>query len=71
MKLPARALGELPGSELPRRFDLWGRVYEIEQTYRIVRQGPDCPPVIILPPATPPGGGVIIISGGISSELIS
>ncbi len=55
-----RAIGQLGDGVLPRRLQLEGTLYEVDQTFRIV-QGP-----CILPPIapTPPDGGVIVIGGG-------
>jgi hypothetical protein len=52
--------GELPGSGLPRRIAVAGKLVEVDVTYQVRRE--DCDPIIILPPSapTPPGGGVII-----------
>lgn len=61
----SRVSGPLPDRELPRRFHLQGRLYQVDQTF-FIRDGA-CPPGSELPPIVPapPGGGVIIIGGGI------
>ncbi|MBW2384657.1 MAG: filamentous hemagglutinin N-terminal domain-containing protein, partial [Deltaproteobacteria bacterium] len=43
-------------SELPRRFQLEGTLYQVDQTFRIPDD--DCEPIVVEPP--PPDGGVII-----------
>ncbi len=56
--------GPLPSSELPRRFQLHGSLYQVDQTFRI--HDGFCPPIIVLPPPPPPppGGGVILSGSG-------
>ena len=55
-----QAIGQLGDSMLPRRLQLEGTLYEVDQTLRIRRDPCILPPVELLPP----GGGVIVIGGG-------
>jgi hypothetical protein len=58
-----RAAGYVGDTALPQRFRLAGTLYEVDQTFRIVRAGPVLvPPPSPLPP--PDGGGVVIAGGG-------
>jgi filamentous hemagglutinin family protein len=56
------AVGRLVDGVLPRRLELEGTLYEIDQTFQIERGPCAVPPV---PEAPPGGGGVVIGAGGV------
>ncbi len=59
----SRARGWRAGDPFPRRLELRGRLFEVDQTFRIIRSGSGIPgDPLALPP--PPAGGVIVIGGG-------
>ncbi|MBW2422464.1 MAG: hypothetical protein JRH19_28320, partial [Deltaproteobacteria bacterium] len=65
-----QALGQLPGSPLPRRLHLRGTLHEVDQRFQILND--DCSfPTLPLPPRPPrlPDGGSVIIAGGSNVSL--
>ena len=56
------AIGQLGDSVLPRRLHLEGTLYEVEQSFEVVRGPCLLPPAPTLPPGD--GGGIVIGGGG-------
>jgi len=66
----SRASGWLPGDPFPRRLELRGRLFEVDQTFRIQRADSGIPnDPLALPP--PPAGGAIVIGGGGDLSVVS
>jgi len=64
----SRAVGQLPHSALPRRFQLRGTLHEVDQTFRIPSD--DCMRIALPVRLPPPGVGEIAIGAG-GIDLVS